>query len=117
MDKKGQELSTNTIILIILGLVVMALLIFGFIIGWDKVLPFIQTNNVKSIVSACQAACATQSQYDFCTVKRELKAETVIKEVTCNELATNPTYTVYGVNKCPSLCPQPEAGTSAEPDA
>ena len=39
-DKRGQELSTNTIIIIILAVVVLVVLVLGFAIGWEKILPF-----------------------------------------------------------------------------
>ena len=34
MEKRGQSMSTNTIILIILGVVVLVVLIMGFTQGW-----------------------------------------------------------------------------------
>ena len=68
MNKRGQGLSVNAIILIILGVFVLAMLIIGFTIGWgtlkDKLVP---SNNVKTIVDACALASGTQSVYDFCT--------------------------------------------------
>ena len=76
MNKRGQGLSVNAIILIILGVFVLAMLIIGFTVGYgtlkDKLVP---SNNVKTIVDACSIACATHSQYDFCTAPRELKAD------------------------------------------
>ncbi len=102
INKRGQGISTNAIILIILGVVVLAVLIVGFALGWDKIAPWISGNNVDTIVTACETACSTNSIYDFCMVKRDLKAEdTKLKDVTCNYLANN--QTIYGVNKCSSI--------------
>ena len=105
MEKRGQGLSVNAIILIVLGIVVLAALIFGFTAGFgglkDKIIP---SNNVQTIVSSCQTACATQSAYDFCTVKRELNAEgddKDLKDVTCNYLAQK--QTGYGIDACSSI--------------
>ncbi len=67
-------MSTNTIILLILGIVVLVVLILGFTTGWDKLAPWLSGNNVDTIVTACEAACTMGSQYDFCTFERDLKA-------------------------------------------
>jgi len=103
LGKKGQGLSVNAIILIILGVVVLAVLVLGFTIGWNKLLPFVsKSNNVNDIVSACDTSCATHSQYDFCTSKRDLKAEAEeLKDVTCYYLSVE--QTKYGINKCAAV--------------
>ena len=44
MNKRGQGLSTNAIILIVLGVVVLVVLIGGFTIGWGQMAPWIKTN-------------------------------------------------------------------------
>ena len=99
-DKRGQGLSVNAIILIVLGVVVLALLILGFSVGWSKVLPFISKNNVNGVVTACQTACTTQSQYDFCTAKRELKTDTqTLNDVTCGYLAAKMSAET-GISSC-----------------
>ncbi len=95
-------MSTNTIILLILGIVVLIVLVLGFTMGWNKITPWISGNNVDTIVSACEASCAVNGVYDFCIMGRSLKAEDMtLKEVTCNYLANN--QTIYGVNKCSSI--------------
>jgi len=101
-NKRGQGMSTNAIILIILGIVVLAVLILGFTMGWKKIAPWISSNNVDIIVSACEASCSTNGVYDFCMVGRNLKAEdTKLKAVTCNYLSTS--QAIYGVSKCSSI--------------
>ena len=103
MNKRGQGLSVNAIILIILGVFVLAMLIIGFTVGYgtlkDKLIP---SNNVKTIADACSVACTTQSVYDFCISPRELKASGVeLKDVTCNYLAKE--QTKYGIDSCVSV--------------
>lgn len=101
-NKRGQGMSTNTIILLILGVVVLVVLILGFTLGWQKIAPWISGNNVDTIVSACEAACSTNSIYDFCMVGRLLKAEdTKLKSVTCNYLASYQPN--YGIASCSSI--------------
>jgi hypothetical protein len=114
MDKRGQELSTNAIILIVLGVIILVILILGFTIGWDKFAPWLKPkNNVNSIVQACSLACTTSNQYDFCTNLRELKAEDLpvdaegkeVKSVkqTCKFFATDAGYASYAITDCPDI--------------
>ncbi|MBI5803470.1 hypothetical protein HY448_02180 [Candidatus Pacearchaeota archaeon] len=87
--KRGQGLSVNAIILIVLGVIVLGVLVLGFTMGWSNFSSYFSTNNVQSIVTACSAACATQSVYDFCSVERTLKTSDIYNgdKVTCNILA------------------------------
>ena len=102
MNERGQGLSTNAIVLIILGVFILAILIFGFTLGWGKIAPWISTSNVDTIVNSCAVACNTRSQYDFCTAPRELKADGVeLKDVTCNYLAEK--QKKYGIDSCGSV--------------
>jgi hypothetical protein len=99
-NKKGQGLSTNAIILIVLGVVVLVALIAGFVLGWQNFAPFLQTNNVNTIVKSCATACSSDSKYDFCTLERELKdGEGKKFTETCNVFSKSP-YTQYGVGEC-----------------
>ncbi|MBI2044063.1 hypothetical protein HYT24_01740 [Candidatus Pacearchaeota archaeon] len=99
--KQAQGLSVNAIILIVLGVVVLGVMILGFTMGWSNFSSYFSGNNVQSISTACQTACATHSEYDFCTVKRNLKAESSLKDVTCAYLASE--QTVYGISSCDIL--------------
>lgn len=103
MDKRGQELSVTTIILIVIGLLVLVLLIIGFTIGWKKIFPWIKpSNNVKDIADQCKISCSINSKYDFCTVKRELRAEDkTLQEINCDFLAEMKQE--YGVEKCTAV--------------
>ena len=100
-NKRGQGMSTNAIILIVLGIVVLVVLILGFTLGWNKVAPWLSSNNVDTIVSSCDAACATGSTYDYCMSGRNLKADVKLKDVTCNYLAEK--RAEFGVSKCPAI--------------
>ncbi len=115
MNKRGQGLSTETIILIILGLFILVVLILGFTIGFDKILPWIKSNNnIDTVSKACQTSCVTNNKYDFCSFERELKAEDLpldaegkeqksVKE-SCKFLSEDADYTKYGIATCPGLC-------------
>ena len=116
-NKRGQGLSTNAIILIILGVVILVVLILGFTMGWKTILPWIGGDNVETIVNQCTAACATSSVYDFCTKKRTLKADELPedakeKEETCNYFSSSDQvadYGKYGIAACPGLCEESAA--------
>lgn len=73
MDQKGQGLSTSAIILIVLGVVVLAILILGFTIGWGKINPWLANeNNIDEVVQQCNVACLKQSVYDYCNSVNEI---------------------------------------------
>ncbi len=117
LDKRGQGLSTNAIILIILGLVVLIILVVGFTLWWDKIAPFLQTNNVETIKTSCSVACSTGSTYDFCTLNRTLKADglppvgednKVPKKMVgnCTFFSNTIGYNQYDINPCSTItCP------------
>ncbi|MBD3247327.1 hypothetical protein GF378_01775 [Candidatus Pacearchaeota archaeon] len=105
-DKRGQGLSTNAIILIVLGVAILVMLILGFTIGWQKLLPFIGGDNLQEITTQCDIACKTNQKYAFCTQNRTFQApdkDDPIEGITCEDL-TNATFEDYGMAKCPGLC-------------
>ncbi len=105
-NKRGQGLSTNAIILIILGVVVLVVLIVGFTVGWARLLPFVSTNNIDTIKTSCGIACSTSSAFDYCSVEREVKDGTNDKfSENCYNLANSGEYASrnYDVKACPSI--------------
>ncbi len=108
-NKRGQGLSTNAIVLIILAVVVLVILIIGFTVGWEKLAPWISGDNVDETVNQCSVACSTSSVYNFCSKEVTLKADDLpggIKEMkgNCSFFATESDYEKYGVQDCPGLC-------------
>jgi len=101
-NKRGQGLSTNAIILIVLGVIVLVILIIGFTVGWGNIAPWLSRNNVDTVVDQCETSCLTQSSYDFCIRKRELTADDQkLTDVTCNYL--NQKQSQYGVKSCSAI--------------
>lgn len=118
MNKKAQGLSTNAIILIVLGVIVLVILAIGFFAGWEKIAPWIKpSNNVQEIADACSMACSMNSVYDYCSVKRELKIEETVGEFedgqkyTCNNLSTE---TSFGIACSSITCPSENVEDSEE---
>lgn len=103
MNKKAQGLSTNTIILIILGIVVLVVLILGFTVGWAGLKDWIApSNNVQSLVDKCSIACNTDQKFSYCFEKKDLKSDDEnIKETTCYILASQ--KPIYGIGTCPAI--------------
>jgi hypothetical protein len=114
-NRKGQDISITTIILVILGIAVLVLLIIGFTKGWNNIAPWLSGSNVETIRTQCQAACATNAQYDFCTATRTIKdGATTVKDVTCNNLVIGKMkdgtviagYANYAISACSTIvCP------------
>lgn len=102
-DKKGQELSTATIILIVLGVLILVILIVGFTLGWNKILPFIKpTNNVDDIVQQCSIACNLDQKYNYCSKEITLKSEQeTIESTTCYILFKK--KPAYEIAACPAF--------------
>ncbi len=106
MNKRAQGLSTNAIVLIILAVIVLVVLIIGFTMGWGQISSIFKSNNVQTIVTACDTSCSTGSTYEFCNSARELKDDEGNKiKTTCNVFSNVPEYVdTYGIQKCSTLC-------------
>ncbi|HLC87265.1 MAG TPA: hypothetical protein VJH65_03270 [Candidatus Nanoarchaeia archaeon] len=120
-NKRGQGLSVNAIILIVLGIVVLVILIAGFTLGWQNIAPFLSADNVGTVAKSCQASCSTGDTYGFCTKERILKFDETIEgltsgeKYTCNFLSGEQFRVKLGVNICPGLCAEQEAETISAP--
>ena len=105
-NKRGQSMSINTIIMIILGLAILVLLILGFALGWGKIFPFLKSSsNIDQVTQLCQTACATQMQYDFCSVPRELKIDKNSMVANCSYFASQDEIfnTKISIEDCPTI--------------
>jgi hypothetical protein len=101
-NRKGQDISISTIILVVLGVAVLVLLIIGFTQGWGNIAPWLSGNNVDTIVSQCQASCATGATYAFCSSPKDLKTDALkLAGVTCYYLAKQKPE--LGIAECPSV--------------
>ena len=103
-NKRGAAIAVNTIIFLILGIAILVMLILGFTIGFNKLLPFLSSENVKDVVTACNSACITSSQYAFCTQNRTLIDENKIEyRNSCNGFATDSEFSKFGIDTCGPL--------------
>jgi len=104
-NSKGQDLSTSTIILIILGIAVLVILIIGFTTGWSLFKNMISPTNVDSVIQDCASVCETGQQYSFCSAQRTLRVneESLSMKTSCYLLANYPSLTKYKIQGCPSI--------------
>jgi len=91
-DKKGQQMTLGTIIVIVLGIVVLVFLIYGFSKGWNNLWSKV-TNlgggdvNTNTIKTACALSCSQKDVYGFCEQKRTVMVEDNYKAIaTCKQL-------------------------------
>jgi len=103
-NRKGD---TNwVLIMLILGIIVLVVLASGFVIGWNKFLPWLSSDNIETVVTQCQVACATSSQYGFCSQNRTVNdgEKDIATDVSCFVLASQ--YPIVGVSDCSQVtCP------------
>ena len=109
-NKKGAEMTIGTIIIIILALVVLVILIYGFSTGWtnlwDKITGFGGGKaNVQTVVQSCQLACTTSSNFDYCKTRKLIEdpdgdGKMATRDVTCKTLEG----TTYGLSACDITC-------------
>ena len=72
--KRGQGLSTSAIVLMVLGVIILVVLAVGFTIGFNKLAPWLSSNNVNTISNSCTIACYTNNVYEFFSLERTLTA-------------------------------------------
>jgi len=109
MNNKAQGMSTNTIVILILAVVVLVILILGFTMGWDKLAPWLSSENVDDVVNQCNAALSTGGSYSFCFSPVTLvDADKNKIRASCAVLANVPSFSKYGITpgsiKCDLAC-------------
>jgi hypothetical protein len=108
MKKRG-DVTIGTLVSIVLAIVVIAFLVYGFSAGWSNLWGKIQgfgggESNVDDIALACSLACQQNSQYNYCEMERELITDDGKQgKVTCNLIKGD-----YGIEDCSDLCQRPE---------
>lgn len=87
MNKKGQDLSIGTLILIVLGIIVLVLLILGFSLGWsnlwEKINIFKGSSSIGDIANACKIAVTSQDVYSYCQDFKKIKVNGQTEYISC----------------------------------
>jgi len=119
-NKKGQELTLGTVVLIVLGVVVLVFLIFGFSTGWgnlwDRITNFAGGKvNLDTVRSGCALACTQNSIDDFCTLQRKVNFPEALKSADFEGKKTvtgscqyfvkeKDNFPGLNIESCPGLC-------------
>jgi len=111
-NKRGVSTILVLIIAAILLIVTGVVLLYAFggsIKPLQQLIPG-SGNNLQTIVSQCNIACATQTVYDWCSAQRTVTGVSGGPfSGTCNDfsdIAKNPSYRIFGIDPCPTItCP------------
>jgi len=89
VNKKAQDLSIGTLILIVLGIIVLVLLILGFSIGWanlwEKIGIFGGSSSISDVVTACSLASTSNANFDYCNRFHKLKIDGKTEYINCQD--------------------------------
>ncbi len=72
-NKRGQDLSITTLLLIVLGVIVIVIIIMGFTVGWNFIFDkfrIVPGQNLQAIGKSCELAAQGDLQIDYCTYKK-----------------------------------------------
>ena len=122
-NKRGAEMTIGTLVIIVLAVVVLVFLIFGFTTGWGnlwgKIFNFGGGKvNVDAVVTGCGISCDSLAEYDWCKTRELIEEDAEGKinktDVTCESIAGT-----RGLDACDAIeCPDtPDADPDATPDA
>lgn len=102
LNKKGQGMSTNTIILLVLGLIVLAALAYGFATGWSAFQSETGKTNVDEIAEQCKTSCSLDQKFGFCNTDVEIRIqeEDLEYKTSCGVLSTVPEFARMGIRSC-----------------
>jgi len=103
-EKRGQELSIGTLILIVLGIIVLVLLVLGFSMGWSNLFSKVgifQGSDLSAMVTACKVAVSSQSKVSYCEFK-SVKFDDGVKKINCEFGAVESSLGNDKLDGCPS---------------
>jgi hypothetical protein len=110
MNKRGQELSVGTLILIVLGIVLLVLLILGFSLGWsnlwEKINIFSSATSLDSVAQKCSLAVTSSSLTSYCEDFKQITVDGKKQYVNCefSKLNLDKTLTCSGESRRKSKC-------------
>lgn len=95
LNKKAQDLSIGTLILIVLGIIVLVLLILGFSMGWsnlwNKINVFRGGSSVGDVATACKLAANSDDKYTYCQDFKKIKdANGDVEYLNCQDTRIDP---------------------------
>jgi len=89
MNKKGQELTIGTLILIVLGVIILVLLVIGFSVGWENIFKkfniFGGGTDIESVVQSCKIALSSNAKYSFCSDFKKISVDGKVEYINCQD--------------------------------
>jgi hypothetical protein len=87
MNKRGQDLSIGTLILIVLGIVVLVILVIGFTTGWDFLISKFSIapgQTLETVAQSCKFSGEQKLSLDYCAFK-EVKIDGKNQYINCED--------------------------------
>ena len=76
VNKKGQEMSVTTLILIVIGIVLLVVLILGFSMGWSNLWSKINIigggTGIDTVIQGCNIAATSDAAFSYCNEFKEV---------------------------------------------
>lgn len=92
-NKRGQDLSVGTLVLIVLGVIVLVLLALGFSMGWgnlwNKINIFAGASDVDTKRSACLTAVSSNQHHAFCKEFTKVRVGDQVVWMNCQDRRLN----------------------------
>lgn len=90
VNKRGQ-VESNTIIYLLIAVAVLAVVVLGFMFGWDKIFGWLNAapGDLEKAAQACGLAAQNNLVTTYCNDLRELDVLGKKQYVNCEFLATN----------------------------
>ena len=89
IDKKGQSSSIGVIIAIVLGIIVVVFLIWGFSTNWSMFSSttrgYVGTSNIDDMRQACEVQCANNQATRYCEDKTVILAGGETQRIKCSD--------------------------------
>lgn len=75
-NKKGDEFLVRILVVIVVALVVLVIVALAFTGGfekiWQGISAYFSSVNLDRVKDACNVACTSKAQYDYCCLKRDI---------------------------------------------
>lgn len=88
-NKRGQELTVGTLILIVLGVIILVLLVLGYSMGWgnlwERINIFQGGSSLESVIQSCKVAVSSASTFTYCQDFKKVKVDGKIEYVNCED--------------------------------
>lgn len=113
MNKRGDSNTTWIILGLVLGILIIGFIIWGFTDNWNTLRSFFPTDSVGVIVQQCAVKCelGQSGAFEYCNTERTVRITSQAGNIepgrykaTCYAFADHDTLESYFNQECQSLC-------------